>query len=637
MSAPRRALSFLLVFAAAVWATPARAQGTDTSIDVNTYWPAPGPGNYFGVRGAAIAPHLGVGFSLDLNYQHRPLTLTDLASGEDIDAVQYQVTADFLWSLGLFNWVQIGLALPTVLAMDGAGASPLDDTRAELATTAIRDLRIDLKSRFIGRDRNGIVRDGFGLALAASLSVPTGDRENFAGDRNVVGEPVLIADYNHRYFSVAANVGARLRAASRFADAEVGHQLTFGVAGAGYLVDRRLQLFAELYGLFGLTGTDTVTDDLGNDVEILGNEPHLEIRGGIGYTPDRERDITILVGGGAGLMTDTPGVPQFRVLASLRYQPQNRDADEDGVFDRDDGCDDAAEDMDEFDDEDGCPDPDNDEDEILDGNDECPDEAEDMDSFQDEDGCPDLDNDGDEIADEDDECPAEAEDRDEHEDDDGCPDGDNDGDEVADADDRCPTEAEDRDGHEDGDGCPDPDNDGDEIADGEDRCPNEAEDQDQFEDEDGCPDPDNDGDGVLDADDRCADQAETINGLTDGDGCTDRGAGVTVGGDAFTLRGPARFGRGAATISEALRGQLAQVALHLRTAALRGRTVVIRGLADAAGDTEANRALARSRAEAVRDALTAAGVSEARVEVEVGDLTGRPAALQLQLSLSAAE
>ena len=64
--------------------------------------------------------------------------------------------------------------------------------------------------------------------------------------------------------------------------------------------------------------------------------------------------------------------------------------------------------------------PDTDGDGVLDENDECPEEAEDNDQFEDEDGCPDLDNDGDSIPDVDDLCPLDAEDVDGFQDDDGC-------------------------------------------------------------------------------------------------------------------------------------------------------------------------------------------------------------------------
>jgi len=98
---------------------------------------------------------------------------------------------------------------------------------------------------------------------------------------------------------------------------------------------------------------------------------------------------------------------------------------------------------------------DRDHDGLLDNVDECPDEPEDADDFQDEDGCPDPDNDGDGILDEPDQCPLEPEDMDGWFDDDGCPDPDNDGDGFLDGDDQCPDEAEVVNGVEDEDGCPD--------------------------------------------------------------------------------------------------------------------------------------------------------------------------------------
>ena len=117
-----------------------------------------------------------------------------------------------------------------------------------------------------------------------------------------------------------------------------------------------------------------------------------------------------------------------------------------------------------------------------------PDEAEDKDTFQDDDGCPDPDNDGDGIADATDKCAMEPEDKDSFQDEDGCPDLDNDGDGVPDATDKCPIEAEDKDSFQDDDGCPDPDNDQDGVLDAQDKCPDQPETKNGFQDEDGCPD-----------------------------------------------------------------------------------------------------------------------------------------------------
>ncbi|MBK8261795.1 MAG: OmpA family protein [Nannocystis sp.] len=174
------------------------------------------------------------------------------------------------------------------------------------------------------------------------------------------------------------------------------------------------------------------------------------------------------------------------------------DRDGDGYDDGIDKCPDDPEDFDSFEDDDGCPDKDNDGDGILDAaelvggrwvnNDkkvtdgrelDCRNEPEDVDGFEDQDGCPEIDNDRDGIPDAADRCPNNPEDYDQFEDEDGCPDKDNDGDGVLDAADMirkqdgsyeyknldglmengvwkdCRNLPEDFDGDADEDGCPD--------------------------------------------------------------------------------------------------------------------------------------------------------------------------------------
>ena len=98
---------------------------------------------------------------------------------------------------------------------------------------------------------------------------------------------------------------------------------------------------------------------------------------------------------------------------------------------------------------------DDDHDGVRNDRDLCPDHAEDLDGFNDDDGCPELDNDDDGVPDARDLAPMLPEDRDGFQDDDGRPDLDNDGDGIRDADDACPNDPEDYDGDRDGDGCPD--------------------------------------------------------------------------------------------------------------------------------------------------------------------------------------
>jgi OmpA-OmpF porin, OOP family len=121
-------------------------------------------------------------------------------------------------------------------------------------------------------------------------------------------------------------------------------------------------------------------------------------------------------------------------------QPGPGDIDGDGILDNVDRCPKVPEDKDSFEDDDGCPEPDNDQDGIADKIDNCPIDPEDRDNFEDDDGCPDPDNDKDQIADKIDACPNDPEDKDAFEDDDGCPDTDNDKDGFLDKDDKCPNE-----------------------------------------------------------------------------------------------------------------------------------------------------------------------------------------------------
>jgi outer membrane protein OmpA-like peptidoglycan-associated protein len=89
-------------------------------------------------------------------------------------------------------------------------------------------------------------------------------------------------------------------------------------------------------------------------------------------------------------------------------------------------------------------------------------EPEDKDNFEDDNGCPDPDNDGDGLLDADDRCPLKPGPKETQ----GCPDNDSDG--LANQDDECPDEA----GPKETNGCPDRDND--RVPDKRDKCPDQA-------------------------------------------------------------------------------------------------------------------------------------------------------------------
>ncbi|HXT95057.1 MAG TPA: OmpA family protein, partial [Polyangia bacterium] len=247
--------------------------------------------------------------------------------------------------------------------------------------------------------------------------------------------------------------------------------------------------------------------------------------------------------------------------------------------------------------------------------DQCPDDPEDFDDFEDADGCPDPDNDKDGIPDVDDKCPNDPETKNGYQDQDGCPDNttfDRDGDGIPDDVDKCPDDPEDKDNFEDADGCPDPDNDKDGIPDKNDLCPNDPEDKDGFEDQDGCPDPDNDHDRILDKDDKCPNEPETYNGYQDADGCPDKGKVIVHKGKLEILD---------KIYFETDKDEIKPVSFPLLdaiAATINGNPQIdlieIQGHADERGDDAHNLDLTERRAQSVRRALEQRNVLPSRLK-----------------------
>jgi large repetitive protein len=232
-----------------------------------------------------------------------------------------------------------------------------------------------------------------------------------------------------------------LRSSVEYLGVQVDDALTFGLAGRIGLSDA-IELIPLVTGQVSILASDL-------DIE------EIPVEGLLGLKVHPAEGLSVELGLGGGLIAGF-GTPTLRGFLGVSYaQPPSIDTDGDGYFDRDDGCRFIPEDMDGFQDEDGCGDPDNDDDSLVDVTDVCPMEAEDFDGWQDSDGCPDPDDDGDGLPDLEDTCPLSAEDFDGFQDEDGCADEDNDGDGVPDAADACPLEPEVVNLFQDEDGCPD--------------------------------------------------------------------------------------------------------------------------------------------------------------------------------------
>jgi outer membrane protein OmpA-like peptidoglycan-associated protein len=270
----------------------------------------------------------------------------------------------------------------------------------------------------------------------------------------------------------------------------------------------------------------------------------------------------------------------------------SKDTDLDLIKDKLDQCPTEAEDVDAFQDADGCPDADNDGDDIPDTTDGCPNEGEDLDRFEDENGCPDPDNDGDGILDGDDSCPTEAGVASAL----GCPDGDGDG--IRDANDACPAEA----GTAALNGCADTD--GDTLINPNDECPTVAGPVESF----GCPD--GDVDLVPDFRDECPEQ-KANEGIDPkrSNGCPSR---VFVAAGGIRILEKVFFDSGKATIQARSHSLLDDVAATLQR--YPGITKIeVQGHTDDQGADAANLTLSQGRSEAVVAYLVSKGVAAERL------------------------
>ncbi len=595
-----RSALFALV-AASLVASPARAQ--ERNLDVERFRPAPDRSGFLGLPGSATPGPWGWNVSLFTGYSLEPLTLRRRDDGTRLPIVAHRIGADLIAQLGITDRIAAVVDLPVVVWQD-TNAAPLG-SGGQLAALALRDPYLSVRVRVLGEGSTieHDDEDEGGLALSVATTLPFGLEHSFAGEGSPQLEGSVIGNVRFLLFSVGATVGYRHRFAEpSLLGVRFANELFFGVAVQGPLV------FVENTSVIVELRVDTALDDGGFLGESTAGESDVGVRWAEGDVA-----LTWIVGTG---FTGGVGTPAVRGLFGLEWAPRTHDADGDGMVDSRErpDCVHLPEDLDGFEDDDGCADPDNDGDLVPDTDDRCPNEAADLDRDEDEDGCTDpvRDADADGVPDDEDACPRRAEDADGFEDEDGCPDLDDDGDGTPDARDRCPREAEDADGFEDEDGCPDPDDDGDGVSDADDRCPREAEDRDGFEDEDGCPDPDDDRDGVLDADDRCPDARETIDGVEDADGCPDRGGRSLWVPRAETgapvLRGRVRFDRDG-SVARASAGAVDQLARHLIAGwGTRWRVAIAPG--------------GEGREAALAAALTSRGVPAERFDVVLDEALG---------------
>lgn len=585
----------------------------NAGMDTHLFRPVVDSKGFIYVNGTDVVGAGDISFGLYLDWGHTlmrtrdsDLPAGDAAAGDELDAdglcvdpssctptssgtgtkalISDSFTGTLTASYGIANLAVVGLSMPIVMGIGGEayGIGATGDTYNTAQATPQKPATL------IPHAKVRILRaqDGFGLAGVLQVGFPlAGAQRDLMADPGFWYWPRIVGE--KRFFEggplkLGLDVGYRGHTGSNPSfglDVEnqpqleegeftYGDLVTYGF-GISYRAIQRLDLVAEHYGSYLLSDSDS------------GQALSGEFLGGAKLFIEENSYLMAAGGSRANLFTGFQAA-DVRVVLGFVYEPSIGDRDGDGLRDDVDQCPDEPEDFDDFQDEDGCPDPDNDNDGILDVDDRCPNIPEDMDGDEDSDGCPE-----------------------------GDKRGDRDGDGIPDDEDKCPDEPEDRDGFEDKDGCPDPDNDKDGILDVDDACPNDAEDFDKFEDEDGCPEPDNDLDRILDVDDQCPNEPEVYNGFEDADGCPDKGK-VIIDGSNIVILEKINF----ATASAEILPQSIPI-VEAVAATLQGHpeflVIEVAGHADERGADGYNLDLTKRRAASVRSALVSRGVRDNRI------------------------
>lgn len=359
---------------------------------------------YYGVHGPEPMGHLEFGLNLGVIYTSRLLYAE--TNGEETDILNDRLTGTGTFALGITRYFDFGLVFPYTITQ--TWGDDLTGRLEDLPTSGGGDLRIGAKVLALSPAEYPV-----GMSIIVEGKAPTG------WAKDLMGQGAGTLSFGPAIGSITGDVSLnsqilyeiRLAEAEKFGELDLADNLHLGF-GVGYNLEGWVEFFGELQAT-------TVAKT------FFGETPQAPVITTLGLRVNPHAKLALVLGGSVGV-TDGVGAGQWRVFGGFSVLPMRKhrsgDRDGDGISDDADNCPDVKEDLDGFQDNDGCPEPDNDADGIPDERDGEPNWAEDPDGFEDLDGVPDLDNDGDGFPDDQDACPEQAEDANGRWDFDGCPD-----------------------------------------------------------------------------------------------------------------------------------------------------------------------------------------------------------------------
>jgi len=298
------------------------------NIDAQLFRPSVDASTLLGTDDSHVSDELAGSGRLLLQWAHQPLVYYP-DGGESVDLVGDLYQLDVLGAVS-YKRLRLGVDLPVILRSLGDATDP---------ETGMGDLSLDLKGRLLDRRTHAV-----GLALGSRVSLPTASTVAPLGADGIGWSVHGIID---------AQLGNALVA------------LNLGTVGTPTVELENLTWDDHLYARLG--ASYALTPSVGLGAELGGHAPYADF-GNIDAMPAEAMlgawlrpgggDWVLRLGGGSGI-TGGVGAPKVRALLALAYDPpqEGPDRDLDGIADASDRCPDDPEDIDAWEDADGCPEP----------------------------------------------------------------------------------------------------------------------------------------------------------------------------------------------------------------------------------------------------------------------------------------
>jgi outer membrane protein OmpA-like peptidoglycan-associated protein len=291
-------LSALALMVACLISTQALA------LNVQSLRPSPGFVKGFQVFTSESLPKYYLAVGITTNLSNHPLEQTPAGATNRVAGVVDQfVTADFLVSYGVTNWLDINLDIPVGLYHNIA---PTFIPNRDKGGGDMGDISLNTKITLYNAN---VTKTHLGLAVIPFITLPTGRESIYFGDANVTGGLILAGDWQLKSNRFYINFGTRFRESENINNnLLVDHEFIYGLGFERPLVKHwDLDVILELYGS---TNYDNfLVEDISSPLEgfFLLKKQWL-----------KNKNLTTYAGAGMGL-TNGYSLPNVRVIGGVSY------------------------------------------------------------------------------------------------------------------------------------------------------------------------------------------------------------------------------------------------------------------------------------------------------------------------------